>query len=207
MSNCHGRLIAFEGIDNTGKTTQVLRVADWLRSRGYDVLISLELTTSIGQCFRAEFEAGKLSPRVKALLFAADRYYRLETEIIPALGQGRIVLADRWVLSALVYRGAEGEGLSLAEFVNEDVIPPDITFLIDIDPHLAYHRGQMAQRRSPYGEEFLALARKRYLELASAGGFIIIDGSQPVELVTQDIVSHLTRLLGGWNEANTSIRS
>ena len=197
MSNYRGRLIAFEGIDNAGKTTQVLRVADWLQSRGYDMLTSQELKTGIGQCFRAEFEAGKLSPRIKALLFAADRYYRLETEIIPALEQGRIVLADRWALSALVYRGVEGEGLSLAEFVNKDVIPPDVTFLIDIDPHLAYHRGQIAQRRSPYSEEFLGLARKRYLELASTEGLIVIDGSQPVEQVTEDIVSPLARLLDG----------
>ena len=100
MSFYPGLLVAFEGIDNAGKTTQVKLVADWLKSCGWSTLISLEMRTGIGESFRAEFEIGKLSPRIKALLFAADRYYRLENEIIPALDQGAIVLADRWYLSA-----------------------------------------------------------------------------------------------------------
>ena len=102
MSGYPGLLVAFEGIDNAGKTTQVQHVADWVKSQGRNTLISREMRTGIGQCFRAEFESGKLSPRVKALLFAADRYHRLETEIIPALEQGTVVLADRWALSSLV---------------------------------------------------------------------------------------------------------
>ena len=190
-----GLLVAFEGIDNAGKTTQVQHVADWVKSRGWNTLISQEMRTGIGQCFRAEFEAGKLSPRVKALLFAADRYQRLETEIIPALEQGAVVLADRWSLSALVYRTIEGQGVALAEFVNKDVIPPDITFLLDIDPDLAYHRGQIANRHSPYTADFLRLVQKRYLEIAGQGQLIVVDGSRPVERVTESIIEHLEPLL------------
>jgi dTMP kinase len=195
MSDYPGLLVAFEGIDNAGKTTQVQSVADRLISQGKKVQISREMRTGIGQCFRTEFEAGKLSPRVKALLFAADRYHRLETEIIPALEQGVVVLADRWALSSLVYRSIEGQGVELAEFVNRDVTPPDITFLIDVEPKLAYHRGQTANRRSPYSEDFLKLARERYIELAEKERLIVIDGSQSVEQVTENIMRHLALLL------------
>jgi len=89
MSNYPGLLVAFEGIDNAGKTTQVQSVTGRLVSQGKEVQISREMRTGIGQCFRTEFEAGRLSPRVKALLFAADRYYRLETEIIQHLNKAQ----------------------------------------------------------------------------------------------------------------------
>jgi dTMP kinase len=195
MSGYPGLLVAFEGIDNAGKTTQVQHVADWVKSQGRSTLISREMRTGIGQCFRAEFEAGKLSPRVKALLFAADRYHRLETEIMPALEQGTVVLADRWALSSLVYRSIEGQGAALAEFVNKDATPPDVTFLIDVDSNLAYHRGQIANRHSPYTADFLGLAQKRYLEMVEQEKLIVIDGSRPVEQVTESIIEHLAPLL------------
>jgi dTMP kinase len=195
MSGYPGLLVAFEGIDNAGKTTQVQHVADWVKSQGRSTLISREMRTGIGQCFRAEFEAGKLSPRVKALLFAADRYHRLETEIMPALEQGTVVLADRWALSSLVYRSIEGQGVALAEFVNKDATPPDVTFLIDVDSKLAYHRGQIANRHSPYTADFLGLAQKRYLEMVEQEKLIVVDGSRPVEQVTESIIEHLAPLL------------
>ncbi len=195
MSSYPGLLVAFEGIDNAGKTTQVQHVADWVKSQGRNTLISREMRTGIGQCFRAEFETGKLSPRVKALLFAADRYHRLETEIIPALEQGTVVLADRWALSSLVYRSIEGQGAALAEFINKDATPPDITFLIDVDANLANHRGQIANRHSPYTADFLGLAQNRYLEMVEQEKLIVIDGSRPVEQVTESIIEHLAPLL------------
>ena len=197
MSICSGLLVAFEGIDNAGKTTQVRRIAEWLESRGHDVIISKELETGIGRCFRTEFEVGKLSPRVKALLFAADRYYRLETRIDPVLKRGGTVLVDRWALSAIVYRGVEGgKGLALAEIVNEDAPLPRVTFLLDIDSDLAYRRGQVAQKTTPYSKDFLESARKRYLESAeSQDGIVLIDGTQSVEQVTDDIVGHLVQIL------------
>ena len=195
MSDYPGLLIAFEGIDNAGKTTQVQRIGNWVRSQGRDTLISRELGTSIGQCFRAEFEAGKLSPRVKALLFAADRYHRLETEISPALGRGIVVLADRWALSSMVYRSVEGQGMTLVKYINEGVTQPDMTFLIDVDPDLAYQRGQAANRHSPYGLDFLGLARKRYLELVQQEKLVVVDGSKSIEQVARNIMGHLVPLL------------
>lgn len=196
MTDHPGLLIALEGIDNVGKTTQAQRLADWLRSHNRSVIISRELRTGIGQCFRAEFEARKLSPRIKALLFAADRYYRLETEILPALEQGVVVLVDRWVQSALVYRGVEGQGEDLAKLVNQDTATPDITFLIDIEADLAYDRGRMANKQSPYSTDFLTVARKHYLEIAGQQGLIVVDGAQSIEQVTGSLIEHLMPLLG-----------
>jgi len=195
VPNDSGLLIVFEGIDNAGKTTQIKVVADRLSSKGRNVHISQEMKTGIGQCFKTEFEAGKLSPKVKALLFAADRYYRIETEIVPLLKQNAVVLADRWVLSSLVYRSIEGQGLELAEYINQDVIQPDITFVLDVDPDSAYYRGQKAKRHSPYSADFLKIARQRYLELAEKQNLIVIDGSQPIEQVTDCIIQHLTFVL------------
>ena len=94
-----------------------------------------------------------------------------------------------------MYRSIEGQGVELADFVNRDVTPPDITFLIDIEPGLAYHRGQIANRRNPYSEDFLKLARERYIELAEKERLIVIDGSMSVEQVTENIMRHLAPLL------------
>lgn len=67
--------------------------------------------------------------------------------------------------------------------------------MLDVDPDSAYHRGQKANRQSPYSEDFLKLARQRYLELAEKEKLVVIDGSQPIEQVTNCIIEHLTPVL------------
>jgi thymidylate kinase len=96
----------------------------------------------------------------------------------------------------MVYRSVERQGIALAKYINEDVTPPDMTFLIDVDPNLAYRRGQAVNRHGPYGLDFLELVRKRYLDLVQQERLIVVDGSKSIEQVTGDIIGHLVPLLG-----------
>lgn len=171
-----GKLIVLEGIDNCGKTTQVSLISNWLKSQGIDNLITKELTTPIGSLIHSYLGNALFTPILKTLLFAADRIQRLEQGVTPALNSGLIVLADRWVLSAIAYRMAEGLDRQFVLQVNSLVKDPDITILIDIDPDEAWIRGQESSKPCPYSKEFLKRVRQIYLQLASQFQIPIING-------------------------------
>ena len=182
-----GKLIVLEGIDNSGKTTQVSRISDWFKTRGAATFITKELTTPIGDLIRSYMGNAVFTPILKTLLFAADRMQRLEQEINPALNSNTIVLADRWTLSAVAYRAAEGIDRQFVLQVNSLTRAPDTTILIDINPDEAWKRAQINQRPCPYSKNFLKKVRQNYLELARQSQIPVVDGSQTPEQVSTAI--------------------
>jgi dTMP kinase len=105
-----GRLIALEGLDGCGKTTQAARIAAALRARGRDVLLTREPSDGpIGKRIRALARAGDaLSAEEELALFSDDRREHVKRVITPALVAGRFVLTDRYTLSTVAYQGARG---------------------------------------------------------------------------------------------------
>jgi len=99
-----GKLVALEGIDNVGKSSHIDRLERRLLARGIPCIITKELSTPVGELVWRYLREGSFSPHLKTLLFAADRVERVEKQVTPALRDGKIVLADRWYLSAIVYR-------------------------------------------------------------------------------------------------------
>ncbi len=136
-----GKFVTFEGPDGSGKTTQIKRVAEVLRDRGYEVVLTREPGgTKISEDIREILLDPKnsMSDRTEALLYAAARAQHVEELIIPALREGKIVLCDRFTDSTLAYQGY-GRGISLAllETVNKLAIgdlKPDLTIILDIKP-------------------------------------------------------------------------
>ena len=108
-----GRLIAFEGGEGSGKTTQARLIAIWLRELGYDVVTTHEPgATKIGMRLRAlllDTSHTGMSPHAEALMYAADRAEHVASVIAPALDRGAIVITDRYVDSSLAYQGAGPE--------------------------------------------------------------------------------------------------
>ncbi len=145
-----GVFITFEGMDGSGKTTQLRLLARRLRERGYEVVENYEPGgTAIGnQIRRILLDAAnhELCPTAELLLYFASRAQNLEEIIRPALAAGKIVLSDRFTDSTLVYQG-EGRGLGREVVLELDRIAcrgikPDLTLLIDIDPETSLARAR-----------------------------------------------------------------
>lgn len=196
-----GWLIAVEGVEGAGKTTQVRRLQRALEARGYPVLVTREPGgTRLGERLRAilldpEAGDGELGPRAEALLFAAARAQLVQQVIRPALERGQVVLCDRFVDSSLVYQGiARGLGHQEVAAVNAFAtggLQPDLVVLLRLDPAegLARARGrQLADRIEAEDLRFHRLVEQGFRLLADEQPerFAVIDAAQPVEQVAAE---------------------
>lgn len=144
-----GLLVAFEGIDGTGKSTQLPLLAQFLRAQGLRVIETREPTDGpYGQQIRALYSnRGQVTPEQELELFLQDRRQHVETCILPALNEGSIVLTDRYYFSTAAYQGAAG--LDPVEiFARHDFAPePDMVLLLTQTPadsvaRIHTHRGE-----------------------------------------------------------------
>jgi dTMP kinase len=138
-----GRLIAFEGLDGCGKSTQLERLAARLRAVGCDVVTTSEPTGfPSGQRIRAMARSGKpLAAEQELRWFVEDRRVHVAEVIAPALRAGQIVLTDRYFLSTVAYQGARGLDYEQILADSEAEFPiPDLVVLLEIDPQKALDR-------------------------------------------------------------------
>lgn len=183
-----GLLVTLEGLDNAGKTTVCAVIAERLR----DVTVTKELTTTVGRTLKDAIRQGlPLTPEEKVLLFAADRLERQRVSVDPAIQEGRVVVADRWVHSALAYRLAEvSQGRTqLREYVlavNRPCRKPDLAVYLDIPATTSYARQAGSD---PLPRVDLERVRDEYLELVARGELRRVDGLRPVDAVATDVLS------------------
>ena len=172
-----GLFITFEGIDGSGKTTQINYFEKYLAEYGVDYVKTREPGGSRGaEEIRSLLVKGKTSrwsPETEILLFFASRRDHLEKTIMPALEAGKIVICDRFTDSSRVYQGlARSEIVSKVDELHNMMIDlePNLTFILDIEPRLALKRGLARNtgedRFEDFGEEFQKKARKGFLELS-----------------------------------------
>jgi dTMP kinase len=200
-----GLLIAFEGGEGVGKSTQIARAAPWLRSLGRDVVETREPGgTELGRELRRLVldPAGQVTPRAEALVYAADRAQHVDTVIRPALDRAAIVLTDRYVDSTLAYQGA-GRGLDDSQVLTAWAtggLLPDLTVLLDLDPALGLRRaGARAapDRLERASLEFHQAVRAEFLRLAAAAPqrYFVIDADQDVAVIATQVRVALTAVL------------
>lgn len=155
-----GLFITFEGMDGSGKTTQMRRLGERLRTRGRPVLETAEPGgTAIGRMIRGillDARNQDLSPSAELLLYFASRAQNVDECILPALDRGEVVLADRFTDSTLAYQGC-GRGLGAEAVMALDRIAcrglkPDLTLLVDIDVETSLARAH-ARNREAAGAE------------------------------------------------------
>jgi len=144
----HGFFLSFEGADGSGKSTQARRLAEDLRSKGRDVVLTREPGGSKGaeeiRRLLVEGDPGRWSPETEILLFTAARRDHLERTILPALAAGKIVISDRFADSTRVYQGAaRGDLRTVVDTLHTLMIAhePDLTLVIDIDAKTGLARG------------------------------------------------------------------
>ena len=201
-----GLLIAFEGGEGSGKTTQARLIAIWLRELGFDVVTTHEPgATKIGMRLRAlllDTAHTGMSPHAEALMYAADRAEHVASVIAPALERGAIVITDRYVDSSLAYQGA-GRNLPLDEIARFNWWAtggrtPDLTILLDMNPMAGLNRRtRSADRLEAEPADFHLRVRAGFLALARAepGRYLVLDADRPAGEVTRDIEDRIRDLL------------
>lgn len=196
-----GRLIAIEGIDGSGKSTQARLLAESLGA----VLTHEPGATALGHELRALLLewSGATTARAEALLVAADRAQHVAEVVSPALGAGRWVVTDRFSASTLAYQGY-GRGLDLEELRSlvswaAGGLTPDLTVLVDVAPELARERrGENADRLESLDAEFHERVRGGYLDMARSHpvGWVVVDGTPAASEVAVAIRSAVGERLG-----------
>lgn len=201
-----GRFLTFEGMDGSGKTTQLKILANRLEAEGYRVLVTVEPGgTGIGKQIRRillDAKNQELCPTAELLLYFAARAQNVDEWIQPALGDGKIVIADRFTDSTLAYQGA-ARGLGEDVVLQLDRIAcrglrPDLTLCIDIDLETSLARAHARNREiAASGEvsetrmdeqavDFHRRVREAYCSLVAKepGRFRLIDGRGTIEEVS-----------------------
>lgn len=177
--------ICLEGIDGSGKSTQINLLEKWLKDIGQEVFMVREPTESdVGVLLRRMLESSKATEenfqRTLALLFAADRTILME-DIQEAESAGKVVISDRCYYSSMVYQN-DAEWISQ---INKHVKKPDITILIDLEIETAMERCEGKDHFE--NRNFLKKIRKKYLELAEMEEFYVINGNNGLNKIHEDI--------------------
>ena len=183
-------LIAFEGLDQSGKQTQAARLLAALRENGretqflsfpaYETLIG----ANIGRALRGEHDH---PPDVMQLLYIANRY-----EFRPAIQQwlaaGAVVVCDRYLASSVAYGAAQGLDEEWLVQVQSRLPQPSLTVLLDIPPEASLRRKQRDRDRFEQDVQLLERVRRSYLGQATDPRWVRIDGDRDKDLVTRDVV-------------------
>lgn len=190
----------FDGLDGTGKSTQLRLFADWLRAQGHTVVTCVDPgSTALGEAIRKILLNSKGTPISRTsemLLFMAARAQLVEEVIRPALEAGKTVVSDRYLLANVVYQGHAG-GLDVETLwrigeVATAGISPDRTFLLDMPPEAATGRiGRELDRMESHGAEYRAQLRAGFLaEATRRPEIVVIDAARSIDAVHADIVAH-----------------
>ncbi|MBM3267982.1 MAG: dTMP kinase [Candidatus Sericytochromatia bacterium] len=194
-----GRFITFEGVEGGGKSTQIRLLADWLRDRGHDPVLTREPGgTALGREIRelVLHASNPIADRAELLLYGGDRAQHMAEVVEPALAAGRIVLCDRHADSLMAYQ-AFGRGLArdLVAAVNRVATggrKPDLTLVLDLEP--AAGLGRASARGAPDRLEREDLAfhlrvREGFLTIAAEepDRVTVLDGAMAPEIVQERI--------------------
>jgi len=194
-----GMFIVFEGIDGTGKSTQVRLLAEKLRQLGYAVVATREPTEgSHGQKIRELFINRQTVTRDEELeLFVADRNQHVKEVIAPALADGCVVICDRYYLSTVAYQGANGMDQDLIWQKNKKFPVPDLAVILEIEPTLGIHRIQNQRNEHPNTFEAEAYLQKVAAIFSTMRQKYIkrINGSDTIENVHTQVFNAVAKQL------------
>jgi dTMP kinase len=186
-----GLLIAFEGLDQSGKQTQAELLRDGLTSAGravrllsfpdYETVIGAE----IGRALRGERD---YTADVMQLLYVANRY-EWKGDIVRAKQAGTVVVCDRYLASSIAYGEAQGLDAAWLTDIQKYLPQPDITFLLDIEPDVSARRKTVDRDRYERDLSMLSRVRESYLRQASQAGWARLDASRDKAAIAADVLA------------------
>lgn len=207
-----GRLLVFEGLDGSGKSTQAALLGKWLVSQGYRVFAtewnSSELVSNV---IRRGKKKGLLTPTTFSLLHATDFADRFERKILPPLRAGYLVVCDRYAYTAFVRDAARGCEPNWVRTIYSFAPQPDIVFYFRVGVATTLKRKLASRQKINYYEagmdlgladdveesyqRFQTRLRHEYERIASSDRFTQIDSSRPVEQIQQALRGHVRPIL------------
>lgn len=190
-------LLAFEGIDQSGKKTLSALLMERLREVGIqgEAISFPDYTTPIGKELDFYLKGKRdYPPQTRHLLFAANRWER-KRDIESWLQAGKVVLANRYMASGVAYGMAHGLGKGWLWNLEEGLPQPAQTFLIDIPAEVSFARKSRERDLYEEQQDLLKKAREAYLVLASEGKWEVLDGTREVEGVFSDLFGKVTEIL------------
>jgi dTMP kinase len=200
-----GCLIAFEGIEGAGKSTQLRLAAAALRARGVTVVETREPGgTTIGAELRRivmQLSDPPPAPLTELLLYLADRAQHLAEVITPAIARGDIVLTDRFSASTIAYQGfarqLDIDTVSRLDAITRGGVAPACTILLDCPVAVGLQRAQGDDRFHREQLEFHERVRRAFLSLAEADAdrYCILDSTQPTEQIHQKVMAAILQCL------------
>jgi dTMP kinase len=192
-----GVLIAFEGLDQSGKETQARRLGESLRDAGRTVHAvsfpdyATPIGSELGRALRGEHE---YPPDVMQLLYIANRYeYRPRLE--QWLADGAVIVCDRYTASSIAYGETQGLDAAWLGAIQRHLPQPDLTLLLDIPPAIAVARKQAGRDRYERDLSLLTRVRASYQRQARAPGWVLLDGERSRDELASEILSIVGRLL------------
>lgn len=198
-----GDFIAFEGVEGSGKGTQIRLAKEFLEDKGYDVLVTREPGgTKLGERLRKTLldgDLGAIDPRSEALLFAASRAQHVASVIRPGLEEGKVVLCDRYIDSSLAYQGAgrglgEHDVLTLSTWATQGLFP-DLVVLLNLDPEAGLARADRNDRFEVEDASFHAKVAEAYQHIAEEHPerVVVVDAIEPPEVVHERVRDALAK--------------
>ncbi|MEY4634652.1 MAG: Thymidylate kinase [Acidobacteriota bacterium] len=194
-----GHLIAFEGLDQSGKQTQAERLLAAFRAAGHgaEFLTFPEYTTAIGtEIGRALQGERHYDPDTLQLLYIANRF-EFRPQIRQWLEHGRMVVCDRYLASSIAYGEAQGLDAPWLAEIQRRLPQPSLTLLLDIPPEASLNRKQVARDKFERDLPLLGRVRESYLRQAGRDpGWVHLDGARDKDAVSADVLSAVRSRLG-----------
>jgi dTMP kinase len=186
-----GHVLAFEGLDQSGKQTQAERLAATLRGEGRRVefLSFPEYATAIGTEIGTALQGQRdYQPDTLQLLYIANRY-EFRPQIVEWIAAGAIVICDRYLASSIAYGEAQGLDPAWLREVQRQLPPPSLTLVLDIPPDVSLQRKQAARDKFERDLPLLSRVRRSYQRQAQAHDWVLIDGQQDKDTVSTAVIT------------------
>lgn len=208
-----GSLIVLEGMDGSGRSTQIALLTEWLESEGFAVeTMGLRRSGLVAKDIDALLAENTITRMTLTLMYATDFYDQLEHRIIPALRSDFVVLADRYFYTLIARAGARGIQRDYLNGLYEMALRPDLTFWLNVRPEIAFEREFRKSHTISYWESgrdlslsddlfqsfilYQAKIKKEFESLSERHGFLSLDGEASVISVNNELRKRIAAHLG-----------